>query len=58
MKQLISLNAQSPDIKARREKIEKDIKAFKKAGGKIQQIPDGKSANVDFSFVIHTGVKE
>lgn len=58
MKQLISLNTQSPDIKSRREKLERDVEAFKKAGGKIQQIPDGKSANADFSFVIHTGDKE
>lgn len=58
MKKLISLNAQSPEIKARREKIERDVEAFLKAGGKKQIIPDGKSANVDFSFVIHTGDKE
>lgn len=51
----ISLNSESPETKAKRAKLEKDVKAFKKAGGKIQHIPFGKSANVDFSFVIHTG---
>lgn len=55
MKPYVSLNSESPEIKAKRQQIEKDVKAFKKAGGKIHQIPFGKSANVDFSFVIHTG---
>lgn len=54
MKPYVSLNSESPEIKAKRAKLENDMKAFKKAGGKVQQIPFGKSANVDFSFVIHT----
>lgn len=51
----VSLIGQSSDTKEKRAQLEKDVKAFKKAGGKIQHIPFGKSANVDFSFVIHTG---
>ncbi len=58
MKPLVSLNSESPETKAKRAQLEKDVKAFKKKGGKIQQIPFGKSANVVFEFVIHTGDKE
>lgn len=58
MKAKISLNTQNPETISRRAQLEKDIRKFQRAGGKIQQIPDGKSANVDFSFVIHTGDKE
>ena len=55
MKPYVSLNSESPEIKAKRQQLEKDVKAFKKAGGKIQQIPFSKSANKVFEFVIHTG---
>ena len=58
MKAIVSLNGQSPETKAKRAQLGKDVKAFKKKGGKIQQIPFGKSANVIFEFVIHTGDKE
>ena len=54
----VSLNSRSDEVLSRQAKLEKDIKAFKKKGGKIQHIPFGKSANVDFSFVITNGEKE
>ena len=54
----VSLNSRSDEVLSRQAKLEKDIKAFKRKGGKIQHIPFGKSANVDFSFVITNGEKE
>lgn len=41
----VSLNSQSQEIKERRSQLENDTKAFQKAGGKIQEVPFGVSAN-------------
>lgn len=58
MKKVISLNSESPEVKARRAKLERDMKAFKKVGGKVEQVPFGKSSGAAWSFVLHTETKE
>lgn len=58
MKKVISLNAESPEVKALRAKLERDMKAFKKSGGKVEQVPFGKSSGAEWSFVLHTESKE
>ena len=41
----VSLNSQSNEIKTLRNQLQKDTEAFKKKGGKIQEIPFGISSN-------------
>lgn len=41
----VSLISPNQETKERQRQIEKDVQAFKKAGGKVQVIPAGLSAN-------------
>lgn len=41
----VSLNSQSQEIRERRSQLQQDTEAFKKKGGKVQEIPFGVSSN-------------